>query len=217
MALPVIDKRIIYAALLLIAAAAALLVPMPEQELVAYRENISYEALIVSEGLPSGTQKTCITTLQPTGEKTCGRDNVSFSVSTVECSNLSASIATYNVHNIADKKGRFDVVVGFSLRDGKTSERPYDRVIDAKTTETFSFSVSTQETEGCFIRVNNALSELECADAVKYSADTTCYGGDALPSLNEQRGTAHREVDKQKFVTVYKPLIEKLMQGARMP
>src|SRR3989344_414430 len=214
MKLPDVDRRIVYGILSLVAVAVLLLIPLPQRELVAYKENIPYEAVIVSEGVPGGENKVCVTALQPLAEKTCGMDNVSFSVSSVECSNVSASVATYNVHNLDVKKGRFDVIVGFSMENGKKSERSYDRVIDAKSTETFSFSISMQETTGCYIKVNNAVSELECTYRIRYSSGTTCYGGDSLPRLQEEKATLYREVERQKFVTVYRPTIIALAELA---
>src|SRR3989344_5735822 len=185
MKLPDVDRRIVYGILSLVAVAVLLLIPLPQRELVAYKENIPYEAVIVSEGVPGGENKVCVTALQPLAEKTCGMDNVSFSVSSVECSNVSASVATYNVHNLDVKKGRFDVIVGFSMENGKKSERSYDRVIDAKSTET-----------------------------IRYSSGTTCYGGDSLPRLQEEKATLYREVERQKFVTVYRPTIIALAELA---
>ncbi|MBI4018635.1 MAG: hypothetical protein HY364_00090 [Candidatus Aenigmarchaeota archaeon] len=212
MKLPDIDKRMVHPILALAAITIILLIPLPQKELVAYTENAPYEAIIISENPPgSSTNKVCLTVLQPSSQKACTRDNISFSISTVECSNISASVATYNIHNLATKRGEFNIVVGFDLNDGKKSERSYDRTIDGKTTETIAFSISNPETKGCYIRVNNAVSELECKDAVKYTADTNCYGGDNLPKLEEERATLYKEIERQKFVTVYKPLIQTLL------
>jgi len=193
---------------------AFLFVPLPTEELASYRENVSYEAVIVEEqGSVSGDRQ-CFTTISPQDEKICARANASYSVSTVECSNVSSSTAKYQVFNLGDGTGRFDVTMGFNVRGEVRQSHAYDTAIRGRSSETFTFSINRTDIEGCFFSVRSALLDAECQNSVRSSSETVCIGGVGVPELQQNAGKAYKEVERQRMETKYESLISRMLTGS---